>query len=465
MKKTFTLLIGLLAAVFNVLAQDTITGVVSRVDAPYFEQNVCDTRFAIVSEDDTYFVMVDNYWPNPYLEDLVIHYDTIAIGNEISVVGEVLEMEDGNGETFGVIDILQLIDANNSYFYSCIYWMGDFHPIAFHGPDVSYAFAIPFEEGPLCFVVIDGLLQTDYAWTINGEVLNPSSRYLFVGSYEMWTDYYGDSFMVFNLKLAIPNDIATSNIEGALTLNNGLNMDVPCLSVYDGTNYYYLTIKGALQYSFINPDLYEESTAVTVGGVEAIRYDMFGRAFNSFEIVELQLYEAKTLFGVLQDAPMPAVGLTLPGMILAFFSGDYFYYLDNSIIIDNGGYESIVVDSDTISYGSEIAANFTSRMRIDDYFELYYHILISEAVITNGIEKAPVAGFSTYLNLSDGTVCIVSENTMKNVVVYDSMGRVLINRFVQSKNENLNIGDSKGVIIISVAFNDGYKTTKKMILR
>ena len=100
MKKKFTLLIIVLATAFQGISQDTITGVVSRVDAPYFEQNVCDSRFAITSEGETYYVMVDNYWPNPYLEDLVIHYDTIAIGNEIEVVGEIKEMEDGNGEIF-----------------------------------------------------------------------------------------------------------------------------------------------------------------------------------------------------------------------------------------------------------------------------------------------------------------------------------------------------------------------------
>lgn len=52
--------------------------------APYFEQNVCDNRFAILSEGETYYVMVDNYWPNPNLEDLVIHgilKKTIVIKN------------------------------------------------------------------------------------------------------------------------------------------------------------------------------------------------------------------------------------------------------------------------------------------------------------------------------------------------------------------------------------------------
>ena len=88
MKKTVTILTLLLAIAFCSFAQDTIIGTVNRVAAPYFEQNVCDTRFALTADSETYYIMVDNYWPNPYLEDLVVHYDTISIGNEIAVVGE-----------------------------------------------------------------------------------------------------------------------------------------------------------------------------------------------------------------------------------------------------------------------------------------------------------------------------------------------------------------------------------------
>jgi hypothetical protein len=62
MKKRITILTFLLTVLVRGFAQDTITGVVSRVAAPYFEQNVCDSRFALISEGETYFVMVDNYW-------------------------------------------------------------------------------------------------------------------------------------------------------------------------------------------------------------------------------------------------------------------------------------------------------------------------------------------------------------------------------------------------------------------
>ena len=68
MKKLITTLSILLATALSSFAQDTITGVVNRIAAPYFEQNVCDTRFAITTDSETYYVMVDNYWPNPYLD-------------------------------------------------------------------------------------------------------------------------------------------------------------------------------------------------------------------------------------------------------------------------------------------------------------------------------------------------------------------------------------------------------------
>ena len=369
-------------------AQDTITGVVNRVEAPYFEQNVCDSRFAIVTEGETYYVMVDGYWPNPYLDDLVVHYDTVSVGNEIKVVGSVLEMEDGNGENFSVIDIKELVDAEYLYFNSRICWMGFLSQIAYPGPDSVDAYVITNDNGePLYFVAIDGELQTDYtSWVVNGETINSTSQYIFVGSHEIWTDYYGEPFVVFNLKLAIPYGIVSDNIEGTLSLNNSLQ----CLSVYDGTDYYYLTIKDAMQHSFINPDLYDENTSVSVGGVETSRYDMFGNMFISFEIAALQSLEDKTLMGILEDAPSPATGsVPMPGMELAFFSGDEFYYLDNERVFIGPYYdiEAVIIGNDTLMNGAELTATFSSTMRIDNGFEPYYCIFISETNNFNGIQE------------------------------------------------------------------------------
>lgn len=467
MKKTFTLLIILATACCS-FAQDTITGVVNRVAAPYFEQNVCDTRFAITSEGVNYYVMVDNYWPNPYLEDLVIHYDTIAIGNEISVVGNILEMEDGNGDVFRVIDIQELVDAEYLYYNSRICWMGWLYPISYPGSEPIDAYAIFNESGNvLYYVSIDGELQTDFTWIVNGVTINCLSQYIFVGTHEIWTDYYGEPFPVFNLKLAIPYSIATDSIDGTLTLSEDLPMDVPCLSVYDGTENFYLTINGVLKHSFINPDLYEETTPVNVGGVETIRYDLFGRTFKSFEIAELQTIEEKTLSGRLQDAPNPAIGLVpLPGMELAFYSGGRNYYLDNERIGIGpyGDTEAIIVGNDTLTYGMELTASMATTMEIDNGFEPYYHVYITAATITTGVPEFSISDLHIFPNPSNGIISINSEKTMEVVYVYDSLGQIILKETICSNNITIDLQEYKGLAIIQIVFENGQALSRKIVV-
>ena len=464
MKKNLILLITLLVAAYSGIAQDTITGVVSRVAAPYFEQNVCDSRFAIMAEGETYYVMVDNYWPNPYLEDLVIHYDTIPVGNEVEVVGTILEMEDGNGERFGVIDIQELINADYLYYNSRIYWMGWLSPIAYQNPDPIEAYAIYNINGDLLyFVAIDGELQTDYTWIVNGVTINSTSQYIFVGTHETWPDYYGEPVPVFNLVFAIPFGVATDNIEGTLTLSNGLHMDVPCLAVNDGTDYYYLTIKEVLQHGFINSALYEENTPVTVGGVKTTRYDIFGSVFLSFDIVVLQSLEEKTLYGILQDAPCPAVGhVPLPGLELAFYSGNKNYYLDNERI--NYG-SAIIVGNDTIWRGAELAATLTSTLKINNEFNPYYRVYISEATITTNVQESSLSEIQIYPNPTKGFVEIVSEQPINSIYVYDYMGCELLNRSYNSKQVSLDLKEFKDMAIIQIVFENGQTASRKVVIQ
>lgn len=459
----------MLATAFQGIAQDTITGVVSRVDAPYFEQNVCDSRFAITVEGGTYYVMVDGYWPNPYLEDLVIHYDTIAVGNEISVVGEILEMEDGNGVAFSVINIQKLVDAEYLYYNSRICWMGWLYPISYPESEPIDAYAILNEYGNvLYYVSIDGELQTDFTWIVNGVTINCLSQYIFVGTHEIWTDYYGEPFPVFNLKLAIPYSIAADSIDGTLTLSDDLTMDVPCLSVYDGTENFYLTINGVLKHSFINPDLYEETTPVNVGGVETIRYDLFGRSFKSFEIAELQTVEEKTLSGRLQDAPNPAIGLVpLPGMELAFYSGGRNYYLDNERIGlgPYGDTEAIVVGNDTLTRGMELTASMATTMEIDNGFEPYYHVFISEATITTSVQESSLSEIQIYPNPTKGFIEIFTEQQINSVYVYDYTGHVLFNKTCNSRQSLLDLQDYNGLVIIQIVFENGLIVNRKVVVR
>jgi hypothetical protein len=463
--RLYTLLaLLLLAGGVTMQAQEiNVTGMVSRVAAPYFEQNVCNDRFAIVSEGETYYVMVDNYWPNPYLEDLVIHYDTIPVGNEIEVKGTVVEMEDGNGESFSVIDIQKLVDAEYLYFNSRICWMGILSPIAYPGPDPVDAYAIINDNGDLLyFVAIDGELQTDYtSWMVNGVTINSTSQYIFVGTHEIWTDYYGEPFMVFNLKLAIPYGIVSDNIGGTLSLNNGLQ----CLSVYDGTNYYYLTIKDAMQHGFINPDLYEENTSVTVGGVETTRYDIFGNMFFSFEIAVLQSLEEKTLTGIMKDAPNPAIGFVpLPGMELAFFSGDKFYYLDNERVFlgPYGDIEAIIIGNDTLVNGVELTATFSSTMRIDNGFEPYYRIFISEAITTTELQEFSTAEIQVFPNPAKDRV-VVEGIEAAEVQVYNALGQMV--KTVRGTNE-IDVADLvEGVYLVRIMDAEGKVYTNKITKR
>ena len=283
-----------------------------------------------------------------------------------------------------------------------------------------------------------------------------------MGSYETWTDYYGEPFCVFNLKLAIPYGVAADDIEGVLTLSNGLHMDVPCLAVNDGTDYYYLTIKNVLQHGYINSALYEENTPVTVGGVKTTRYDMFGSVFLSFDIVVLRSLEEKTLYGILQDAPCPVIGLVpLPGFELAFYSGNKNYYLDNERI--NYG-SAIVVGNDTIWRGAELTATLTSTLKINNGFAPYYRVYISEATVTTGVQESSLSEMQIYPNPTKGFIEIVSEQPINSIYVYDYTGHVLFNKTCNSRQSFLDLQVFNDLAIIQIIFENGLIVNRKVVI-
>lgn len=382
MKKRFTLLIVLLAAVYNVLAQDTIAGVVSRVDAPYFEQNVCDTRFAITSEGETYYVVVDGYWPNPYLEDLVIHYDTIPVGNEIEVVGTIMEIEDGNGDAFQTVDISKNLNSNHQQILGFFYY----NEFTYPGPDsISAASFVKYTGLDLYHIVINGELQTGIPFIINGRTLMEDKRYLFIGDNDVWTDYNGNSFNVFELVDALPYDVADLNIEGTLTTENDLCVLSPCgetrfLSLFDGNEYHYLTNKRKLKNNYFNDAVFMEGDSVVVGGFELIRYDLFGAPFNTMEIVKLQSTEEYILRGGAGTAGIPYIniGPPVPGVFLAFYSGGTCFY----IITPNGGFSDddfLIVGNDTILVTTQqMKASCTPSIFINNYLAPNYSVNIHQ---------------------------------------------------------------------------------------
>ena len=386
MKKIFALLTILLAIVFQGFAQDTITGVVNRVAAPYFEQNVCDSRFALTTGSETYYVMIDNYWPNPYLEDLVIHYDTIPVGNEIEVVGTILEMEDGNGDAFQTVDISKNLSSNHQqilgFYYHC--------DIAYPGPDTitaAYFYNCSGFNG-YC-LTINETLQAANPFVINGRTLVQGKRYLFIGIADSLTNFNGNDLSVFELADALPYDVADLSFDGTLTMDNVLCLTSPCggshyLSLFDGEEYHYLTHNRTPQNSFINDEVFMEGDSVAVGGYEFVRYDLFGSPFKAMEIVKLQSKEERTLVGLIDGWGMPYIGsgIPIPGVFLALISGSDGNYEGYYIMKPNGEFCSdnyFVVNNDTVyATMQQLSVSFTPDMYMDNWLDPYYRISVNQ---------------------------------------------------------------------------------------
>ena len=380
MKKNLTLII-LLTMVFKGFAQDTITGVVSRVAAPYFEQNVCDSRFAIMAEGETYYVMVDDYWPNPYLEELVIHYDTIPVGNEIEVVGTIMEMEDGNGSSFKTVDVSKNINSS----YEQIFGFFGYSEISFPDPDpISTASFFHYNGLDCYYISINGELQTESPLIINGRTLVEDKRYLFIGYDSTWIDYDGNAFNVFELIDALPYDKEDLIVHGTLTKENDLCLSLPYdethfLSLFDGEEHRYLTNKRKLQNNYINDAVFMEGDSVMVGGFEFICHDIFGAPFKACEFIQVQSYVEHLLIGGVGSAPIPYIGSgpPVPGVVMAFYSNSINYYLRNPNDGD-GFYGSYVVGNDTIQVTmQQLKATLVAGVFIHNYLYPCYTAYIN----------------------------------------------------------------------------------------
>ena len=381
MKKGILLLLLWVAIVSYGFAQDTITGVVSRVAAPNFEQNVCDSRFAIMSEGETYYVMVDGYWPNPYLESLVLHYDTIPVGNEIEVVGTTMEMVDGQGRHFKTIDISKNLSSNHRE----ILGFFGYSNVVYPNPDtISAAMFYHFNGMDGYYITINGELQTNDPFIINGRTLVWNKRYLFIGCSDTLTDYYGNTFNVFELVDALPYDKEDFNINGTLTTENDLCLLPPCgetrfLSLFDGEGYRYLTNKGKLKNNYINDAVFNEGDSVVIGGFELICHDIFGAPFTAFEFIKVQSYAEHLLIGGVGSAPIPYIGIgpPLPGVDMAFFSDNIDYYIRNPHDGD-GFYGSYVVGNDTVQATmQQLRATLVAGVFIHNYLHPCYTVYIN----------------------------------------------------------------------------------------
>ena len=477
MKKIFALISLFLAIAFQSFAQDTITGVVNRVGAPFFEQNVCDSRFAIVSEGETYYVMVDNYWPNPYLEDLVIHYDTIPIGNEIEVVGEIMEMEDGNGAVFKTIDISKNF---NSTHQQSLGFFG-YSNISYPGPNaVSSARFVHYSGTYSYYITINGELQMEKPLVVNGRVLVESKRYLFIGSSCVWTDYYGNTFNVFELADVLPYDVEDRSISGTLTTENDLCLSWPreensYLSVFDGELHHYVTNKGVLKNRYTLYDIrnvFGNNTLVEAGGVEAVRYDLFGSSFNTMEVIKMETEEQTTLTGMLTDAGTPYIGMgpPIPGVEIAFYSHGI-HYIENpqGELYDPqfSWYNYFIVGNDTIPIAEQtVTATFIPRMIMNNYRNPVFYILITEVDGATGVQETNPSMILVYPNPSNGLICISSENQeIMSADILDACGRLLLSESCDNNKIIFNNFGARGLLFLRIKLKNGHVVFKKIVVR
>ena len=452
MKKNLILLITLLVAAYSGIAQDTITGVVSRVAAPYFEQNVCDSRFAIISEGETYYVMVDNYWPNPYLEDLVIHYDTIPVGNEVEVVGTILEIEDENGERFSVIDIQQLTNATYGYGTGYIEWVYDYATMSCNIPP-NYA----------CYIAINGELQSEQPIVFNGTMLGVGP-YTMIGIAEIWSDL---DLPVLELTQVIPYTIETT-ATGVIMPNDNLCLFTPCnettyLSWSDNDGTHFLTNKNKLHNEDFYSAIWGENVISTIFGFDSTHYDLFGAPFKTFETIAIETTGERTIQGQISAVTNPSTGIPL-SLGIAIRQGGNNYYTENLEFYEYG--INCIFNNDTIQMDSEVMATFSSAsLFLGHYLTPHFIIHVDNIRDYTSIDDVVLADFRINRNPSNGIIEITSKRPIETIFACDYTGRRLIGKTCNSCQTFLDFNGFKGLAVIHVVFNNGQTMSRKVAVQ
>lgn len=451
MKKHITILAFLLTVLVRGFPQDTISGVVSRVAAPYFEQNVCDSRFAIVSEGETYYVMVDGYWPNPYLEDLVVHYDTIPVGAEMEVVGDMVDMVDENGEAFVVIDIQRLTNATYSFGMGYIDWVYGFATISCNIPP-SYA----------CYIAINGELQSEPPIIINGVALD-DGPYVLIGVAETWPDW---DLPVLELTVAIPYIIETT-ATGIVMPNDNLCLSAPCnettyLSWSDNDGTHFLTNKDKLYNESFYSAIWGENVISTLNGFGYTHYDLFGAPFKTFETIAIETAGERTIQGQISAVTNPSTGLPI-SLGIAIRQGQNNYYTENLEFYEYG--LNCIFDGDTIQMDTEVTATFSlASLFLSRWLTPYFTIHVDEIQDYASIQDVAMDGFSAHPNPSNGFIEIISECPIENITAWDYTGKRLINKNCNSCQSFLDLDGFKGLAIIQVVFDNGQTASRKVVV-
>ena len=401
-------------------------GILTRVPAPYFEQNACDTRLAIVSGEETFYVTVDGFWPNPNLDALVVHYDTIPIGTAIDVSGTIKTMSDELGNPFYVIDIQE----TTAHYYDAITsLLKGFGEYLYIQPDVS-----PYQ---VYYLTINGERQTS-PLVFNGVTYEGYDLRTYIGHCSIQTDSIGNEFMGMELQDIQPFRDYTFELEdGTLSTNywNPLYLSAPIEDQHFLTflwgdftfpSPFYPMHNGHLyKESFINNDIFREGTHVNLKGIEHIRYDIYGFEVNTVEIVEMNTEEETTLTGTIETAPMPFNSfIPVPGVEIVFKSNGRKYYLYNQQGTSYNG-EYFVVDNDTIYEGQEITATFTSKILIDNRLNFYYRININEAEVLDPI-LPPGAEWYYEIQNENGSITYQYMYQAGDTIVQDEPTHILV---------------------------------------
>ena len=340
------------------------SGIVTRVPAPYFENNAFDTRMAIVSEEDTCYVTIDDFWTNPAIDAIVVQYDTIPEGDPINVFGNVYEKVDELGKAFKVVDIQEITD----HYYDII--VG----------------AVWFNESPVYITNLKSHDET-YVVTIGGEPqtyplvfhgMNLSNRRCyFIGHISEQINVNGEPYMAMELQEAIPFDNAFQ-CEGYLTTNNNDSHYLTCVS--DDTPYYLTRNWKVYRNNYLNNDVFGETYLASIKGVLFDRYDIYGAEVKTVEVVEMSTENESTLDGTVGWTPIPPGGpVPVPGLTMALIHEERKYCIAN----EQGDYGTafFLVGNDTIYEKQEITATFTTEMRTNSYYGFYYYINITQAEV------------------------------------------------------------------------------------
>ena len=375
----------------------TINGILTQVEAPYFEQNASDNRLAIVTGEETYYTTVNGYWPNPDGDALIVGFDTIPMGSQIEVDGTYSLMEDDNGDSFKVFDIKRL---THPIYTSALGYLSQF--AIYTGPQYIYAWLV-YDQKTLhgtYFLTVNGALQTELPVLPDGTMLTDSIRYTVVGIADTIHDYYGNPINVLELTNIIPYE-PNFTANGLLSLQGDLCLSTPCgetayLSLDEGTDRHYLTLVGEMQRNYINDSIFSEGVQAQINGLEATHYDLFGAPFQTLDILEMEAAVEQTLVGPVVSTGNPNIGPFPPlGMELAFYHNGIEYYFSpyiEEIYYPLGGTNDQYIllyelDNDTLIVGKEVTAQFTtSTMRIDNYLKPNYRVTLNHAEYYDHLE-------------------------------------------------------------------------------